>query len=416
MKDRHVNKQIEPSGRRRLSLVALLVIFLSCASLFPTPVFSQTLDEAVAEQLGTSCTILLAGGFLSNLNEPLRSICLGGGSGGTNFPPSSTGGGAGTPTTLPGIVKERMEREKKADEGSTVIELSRSLNFFFSAEHEELDRKVTTFEDGYDSYILRFTAGVDLQITESLVTGLALDTSRHKGDYLSDGSFENDSYGIIAFGMLFPTDRTFLQVYGGYASMSNKRERLATFTDFDSVGAITISVTGTPDVGYNSYKYSAGLMAGYDLPLGALTIGPRAGIDWSRTKYDTYSETDVEGLSGLELTFYDDKEKSLFTTLGLTTSVAGSTDFGVVVAEQGIYWKHEYEMDQREVEVSFVGDTRAKRFTYKTEMPDRDSFEFNAGLLFALPKGIQAFVNFRTLLGHNFLDNHAETIGMRYEM
>ncbi len=98
-------------------------------------------------------------------------------------------------------------------------------------------------------------------------------------------------------------------------------------------------------------------------------------MDWVYTDFENYSE---KGNSGLELTFYDDDMTSLQTTL----IVQGSTDIsiktrkGMVMSLQGsLAWKHEFDKDQRDVEVSFVDDTRAKRFTYQTEKPDRDFFE-----------------------------------------
>ncbi len=73
------------------------------------------------------------------------------------------------------------------------------------------------------------------------------------------------------------------------------------------------------------------------------------------------------------------------------------------------------EMNQRDVEVSFVSDTRAKRFTYQTEDPDEDFFELNTGVMFVLPKGTQVFAEYRTLLGHKFFDNYSFSAGLRKE-
>ncbi|MDH5669093.1 MAG: autotransporter outer membrane beta-barrel domain-containing protein, partial [Nitrospira sp.] len=84
------------------------------------------------------------------------------------------------------------------------------------------------------------------------------------------------------------------------------------------------------------------------------------------------------------------------------------------VPHASVDWKHELSNDQRNVQVSFVGDMRAKRFTYQTESPDRDWFEINAGVSAALPHGLQSYVNYRVLVGHSFFDSHAGMIGLRY--
>ena len=69
----------------------------------------------------------------------------------------------------------------------------------------------------------------------------------------------------------------------------------------------------------------------------------------------------------------------------------------------------EFDLDQRDLEVSFVDDPREnpKRFTCETEKPDRKFFEFNAGVSVVLPNGIQGFANFRTLVGHSYFDDYA---------
>ena len=402
---------------RRVVAASLFAVFLLASVLFPGNANSLTLDEAVTAQLEIvevnfvfkECGLLLGSDVAANkLVGGLFNICDRGLPAGASSTPETSGGGAGTPTALPGIVKERMEVEEEAGEDSAVMKLGRRLNLFVSAEYDGLNRKVTAFEDSYRSDILRLTAGVDLQITERSVAGIALDTFRHDGVYGGGGGFKNDSYGIILFGSYLPTDKAFMQAYGGYALQSNERNRTAAFTDEEE-----IVWPGSPAADYNADRYSVGLLVGYDHPIGGLTISPSVGLDWAFTDYGTYSET--EG-SGLGLTFHDDEETMLQSSVGLSSSVAASTDFGVVVAQQSVYYKHEFKQDQRDVEVSFVEDNLARRFTYQTKKPDRNFFEFNAGLVFVLPRGIQAFVNFRTLFSHKFLDSHAETIGFRYEL
>jgi len=416
---------------RRLKVKSLIGVMLGVVILLPVAGFAQTLDEAVAYQL----EVVVDGGarvpcfrlmgtttdrqdFLNALGDGLHDICKrGGGSGGPGGPSAlSSGGGAGTPTSLSGIVKARMEREEEADEDSAVMALNSRLSLFVSGEYEELDRKVTTFEDGYDSDIWRLAAGLDLLATERLVVGIALSTSRKNGDFNGGGNFENESYGIVAFGSFLPTNDTFVQISGGYTISSNERKRFATFTDENEDIWPKDVYPARPTADFDVDQYSAGILTGYDYSLRGFTVGPRIGIDWTKTKFETYSEGG--GDSGLELIFYDNDATSLQSSVGLGGSFATSTDFGVVTMQGGLDWKHEFDQDQRNIEVSFVDDLREnpKRFTYETEEPDRDFFELNAGVSVVLPNGMQGFVNFRTLLGHSYFDSYAGTIGMRIKL
>jgi len=278
---------------------------------------------------------------------------------------------------------------------------------FVSGEYESLDRDVTTFEDGYTSDIWQLTVGADVQLTERSVVGAAFVGSDQSGGFVGGGDFTVDSIGVLVFGSFLPTDETFIQASGGYARRSNERNRVARFVSDD---VTPFSRTGVPAADFDPDEFSAGILAGYDYVAGNVTIGPRIGLDWINTDFKSYSE---RGSSGLELTFHDDDMTSLQTTLGVQGSAAISTRYGVLSPQVSFAWKHEFQNDQREVQVSFVYDTLAQRFTYQTQPPDRDFFDLNMGLVFVLPKGTQVFANYRTVLGYSFFDSNAFSVGLR---
>ena len=162
----------------------------------------------------------------------------------------------------------------------------------------------------------------------------------------------------------------------------------------------------------NADEYSAGMLVGYDFVVRNYTIGPRVSVDWIQTDYDRYRE---KGESGLELTFYNDEETSLQSTLGVEGSAAFSTSYGVFLPQVTFAWKHEFDDDQRKIDVSFAGDTESAQFSYKTERPDRDFFELNVGLVFVTAHGVQVYGNYRTLRGHSYFDSHAGILGLRVD-
>ncbi|MGH8525949.1 MAG: autotransporter outer membrane beta-barrel domain-containing protein, partial [Gammaproteobacteria bacterium] len=393
---------------------------------------AQTLDQAVARQLQADadnrCVVLLGGDvnqidpntFLNPvLTGPLQRLCAPGVPGAsTTGASSSAGGGGATSTTLPRIVEKRLrekrgekEEEKGAVSADTVTRWIRGVNLFFSGEYEDLEREVTTFEDGYESDIWRLAVGADRQFTDWLMAGLAFDYYRHDGDFVGGGGFETYSYGLLAFANLSPWDRSFIQLSGGWARKDYERKRFTSFVQpFD--GASDESVQGFVEGGYAGDEFRAGILSGYDFTWNEFRIQPRAGLDWVRNDFDTYRE---HGNTGLELTFHENDEDWLQSTVGIKGAMNISTGFGVLVPQVSFDWKHEFKDDQRSLAVSFVGDTRAKRFTYLDEAPERNFYVVNAGVSTVLPHGIQAFVNYRALVGHSFLEGHAGTIGMRIE-
>jgi len=408
-----------------LGTIKIILMTIIAFNYLPMPetAIAQTLDEAVTEQLkigpllGLPCEKLLFNRSVADLLEggALREdICDRSAPIGNAFPSQSTGGGAGTPTTLPSIVQKKLDEEKEDKSVDATNESGERFGFFISGGYETLDRDVTTFEDSYSSDILRLTIGSDANISKRLTVGLAFDTSNQNGDFGNGGGFDVESYGLVGFGLYRPTNNSFIQIYGSYTLKSNERKRFATFTETEkSSGEITLSISGRPDADFDVDQYSAGGQIGYDYQHSGLTIGPRAGLDWIYTDFDTYSE---KSDSGLALTFHNDEVTSLQSHIGLLATFTTSTSFGVVTMQPSLFWKHEFEQGQRDVEVSFVEDLEAKRFTYQTEKPDRDFFELNAGVSVVLPNGIQGFVNFRTLLGHSYFDSYAGTVGLRVEL
>jgi outer membrane autotransporter protein len=299
----------------------------------------------------------------------------------------------------------------------------RGVSGWGAGEYEDLDRDRTRFEDGYDSDIWRVTVGADYQFTDRFVAGLAFDYYRHDGDFDGGGGFTNDSYGLLAYSTFLPMEQVYMQVFAGYARKDNERRRISSW-DLNNI----LVTGGSIDSDYNGNEYQLGALAGYDFPINNVTISPRVGFDWRRLEYDSHKETgsakegsliedgDIQlgDPTGLELRFDDDGQTSLQTRIGVQTSVALRTNFGIVVPQASFDWMHEFKNNQRDVDVSFVEDLNKTRFTYETAKPERNWFEINAGVVTALPNGLQLFGNYRTIVGHSFFDSHAGTIGLRF--
>ena len=92
-----------------------------------------------------------------------------------------------------------------------------------------------------------------------------------------------------------------------------------------------------------------------------------------------------------------------------------SLDSGVVLIEQSILYRYETDEDQRDVEVSFVEDTRSRRFTYQTEKPDRDFLQIAVGATLILQNGLQLSLGYRGISSHRFLNSDGVEFGFRKE-
>jgi uncharacterized protein YhjY with autotransporter beta-barrel domain len=377
--------------------------------IFPFAGNSQPLDGAVNQQLAAGavtrnpCEVLLGSDPVTVLKGGLFNICTRI-IPGTGPSPSSgaAGGGQGTASTRPGVVKERMDEgrgEKETEEGEADIALEfGKVGVFLSGEY-------------YDSIIRRVTVGADVQMTRHALAGLAFDTHSQDGRFDGPtGNFDVDSYRFLAYGSFLPVANLNVQVSANYGIVSTERDRGAAFVEETSGGVFT--AIGTPKADFDADQYGVFVSAGYDFPIGTVTLSPRAAYEWQRIAYETYSES---GFSGLELKYQDFDITSSLSSLGLLGSIAISTTYGVLVPQASFDWKHEFDLDQQDLDVSFVDDTRSEKFEYENEKPDRDYFEINAGLVFTMPRGFQIFGNYRTITNHSIFDARAGTVGVRYD-
>jgi uncharacterized protein YhjY with autotransporter beta-barrel domain len=284
------------------------------------------------------------------------------------------------------------------------------LGFFATGLVESLNRDITTFQDGYKSNILGITAGADYRFSKKLVAGLALSYSNTDGDFRGGGNFSTNSYGGIAFASFLPTDKTFVQITGGYTRNNYLVSRAASaFIDPDR------AVNGLASSNSNGNVYNLGFLSGYDQPIGRFTVGPRAGLNYSHTQIHDYTET---GGTGIELKYDKQYINSLQSVVGVQGSAAFSTGLGVLVPQLNADYIHEFANSQRFIHVQFAEDFRANptKFTFQNDVPVRNYFNLGTGLLMVLPNGWQPFVSFRAMVGNEQFNNYAGTFGLRIEL
>jgi outer membrane autotransporter protein len=409
------------ASRRRFATKSLLAALLWTVVLIPAAVDCKTLNDAVTEQLEVSdniaCGVLLGDDESDVLGGNLQNFC--GVTGGPNNVGSSAGGSAATATTLPAVVQERLKDAREEEEPETsgasadsVMEIGR-YGVFISGEYENLDKDRTKFQDGYDSIVRRLTVGGDIQFSKRILAGLAFDTYGQGGRFNKNpGNFDVDSYRFVAYGSFLPIGDLYVQVSANYGITSNERKRFAEFEDPGNPVLGDDRVEGAPRSDFDADQYGAFITTGYNFRLGAVTLTPRAGYEWQRVAYEAYRES---GGSGLELKFDDYDITSSLSTLGLQGSIAIGTRYGVLVPQASVDWKHQFDLDQQDLKVSFVDDTRSKKFEYQNEDPDRDYYEINAGLVFVMPNDFQVFGNYRTITSHSRFDSDAFTLGLRYD-
>lgn len=438
----HRQKSLSQSKRTMVlcsfSKSLILFSFFSIFSIgLDLPAYSQTLDQAVAARLDVNCTGL--GSLFQgtdgtaalgiDIGANLNAICatpgtgagasVGGGSGAVQ----STGVSVSNSTALKrlaeargGEIREEGVVTKTDHQGVAVsVESGRiwnSLSLFGSGNVEYLERDVTTFQNGYTSTILGLTGGADYRFNNKVLGGVAFTFQNQNGDFKnSGGAFSRNGLGGTIFASFIPTQKTFLQIVGGFIRNNHNVSRSVSYVT--TLDPRTFS--GRASSNSDSNEFSASILVGYDHLISKVTVGPRVGLNYSNTQILNYSEV---GGTGLELVYDDQWINSLQSVLGMVVSMPLSTGIGVFLPQISADFIHEFANSQRSVTVHFAEDLRANptRFKFLTDGPVRDFVNLTVGVSAVLPHGIQPFANFRAMVGNEQFTNYAGTFGIRVEL
>ncbi|VUD47967.1 hypothetical protein TDB9533_01135 [Thalassocella blandensis] len=394
-----------------LTVVTTGALFSFCAS-YSNLSTAQSLDDAVQTQLATgtgglACRVLFAGG--GNPTGNLLEICerttpLG-------AEPGSSGGASATPASLP--FEQTAGDDTRARETSE-IQLDSNWSLFFTLENGSIDRSQSSLEGPYDSTIQRLIAGTTYRVNSQLSISGLIDTSTIEGDFENGGNFKDESTGVNFMTSYQYNDQISGQISAFYQKMSSERERIASFGDTYN-GFQLPTWDGTPDADFSPDKFGLAGNIDYDFTYKRFSIMPQIGIEWFKTDFGTYSETDDLD-SGLQLTFHDDVMESFQTKVGVTTSYPINTSKGVFIPQVSLDWRHEFEHEGRFVAVSFVEDLNSTKFTYKSNDLDANFFDVNVGGVFVFPHGYQGFFNIQTLVSNTLYDSLIFSAGLRMEL
>lgn len=290
-------------------------------------------------------------------------------------------------------------------------QLTNRWSVFSSFEHTSSKQAVSSLLDAYTANQQRFNIGFNYLLSGSTNIGFLVNRRTNEGDYDTGGDFADDSIGAIGFIELGLGDEGFLQLSAGREAVNTERNRLAEFSI--SGEGPTPSTKGQPksDFSYTQTQLSAQL--GSSWMLGATKLTPSLAVNWRLNDLGTHSEA---GDSGLEITTYNDTQKFLQGLAGVRASWVANFSWGVFAPQLEANFIREFENKGREVEVSFTGDTRAKRFTYNTPQGDSSYWGISAGGVFILTNGWQLFADLESYSGYEDFKQSIVSLGIRAEL
>jgi len=405
-----------------------------------SPVGAQTFDQASAANLVSVCAASDGPGATIQTGSNLTAVCtvINNNAGGSIFSaiPSGTanqGGGALT-------VEQRLQSVREAEEekptgssgtdafaldtrgrsdvaqlripppgGSTpelAIDLGPGVGAFVSVGATALNHHNNRYEDGWESQLPAITLGADYRLADWMLLGLAFNYTYFDGTYDDGGGFDKHIFGPLLYATFLPFERTFVDLVLGYARSEARNNRLATAFN----GGGQQAARGHTSADYGENLYSASALAGYDHPIGNVTVGPRLGLAFSHSQVGSFEE---DGDTGLELRYSSLNQTSVQSSLGLQASATYPMSWGVLVPQASAAWVHEYANDARNIDARLVEASPAPQFTFKREQPARDWAVIGIGASALLPNGLQPFVQFATMQGNENFVSYGGTAGVR---
>jgi len=264
------------------------------------------------------------------------------------------------------------------------------------------------------------------------------------------GDFDGDDYSVAGYAISRFADKGFVLGQAGLGFRDNEYSRnVCAFDVFNAPEEVPIiqrtfagSVSGEPD----GENYQARLLTGYDWEKSGFKFGPRIGGEISHSVIDSYTESESaiggrtpdapEGTfddlsdaeledftedqgrlpSGATLAYEDQDYTSIRSRVGFGLAWEKDLDGVVMTPYSEAYYIHEFDNDQRDIVVRFAGDNRgddAVRFSFKTDPPDRDFFEFKGGLNIRFENEVQIFSDASGIVGNDLYDSFKVRVGLR---
>ena len=229
------------------------------------------------------------------------------------------------------------------------------------------------------------------------------------------GELDSDSQSLTAMINGAFANGWWVQSYLGYRNLEYDGVRNIAYQLVVNAGTPQEAEFDVADLASSSTdgdQLIAGIGFGKTLARGGWSFTPQIALDFADTDIDAYAE---QSGNGLAQRFSGQSVKSLNLSAGMQISRAISTGFGVLQPYGRLAWQHEFDNDARELTSSFVGDSSGATISYATQSPDRNFGDLSFGLAMVFANGKSAYIGYRHLLEHRFLDDGQLQIGGRFE-
>lgn len=263
-------------------------------------------------------------------------------------------------------------------------------------------KKATTLTSGFNADTYGMLVGADYRISDQWFAGSALNFAATRAELNSNtGNMKHATTVLALYSSYYFRDQFYLDGVLQYGK-----------ENFDSVRKINYlggdaKITGQTD----GNPFSASIGGGMDAYPWNWNFNTYARASYFAVDIDKFRE---QGTTGWELQIGKQSVKSITTLLGMRVAKSISTRIGVFTPGAHYEWQHEFDNDAREFSAQFLEDPSVP-FSLETNNPDRDAFNFGAGVVATLPGGRTAFLQVASTFGQDLGTQRRIDLGFRME-
>jgi len=293
--------------------------------------------------------------------------------------------------------------------GSAGESMTSPWGVFVSGVFGRVKREQTSQEDGFTLQTLGMTLGADYRLNEKLIAGGAMGFARSDVDISNNaGDMAVDGINFAGYATYYISQKTYIDGIVSYNRHRYDSTRNIRFVLNNN--AVDAQAKSKPD----GRLLALSMGAGHEFYVKQGWLASAEGrLDYASSTIGAYDET---GAGGLNLSLEEQQSDSLVSSLGLQTSYAHSTRWGVLVPQLNMGWQHQFKGDAIRIKGQFINDRFGTTFQFKTDNPDRDYFGLGLGLSAVLPNGNMVFIQVATTLGRDKYEDYYLSAGARFEL
>ncbi len=316
------------------------------------------------------------------------------------------------------IVSEQDLKELSGGNAGDEDLLGDRLGIFINGDLGMGEKDATDGEDGFAYDSTGFTVGLDYQVNNNAVLGLAGGVNQSTSDFdttttVSGGSLETENNSLSTYALFYQGDWFFDSILTfGQGSFDMERSILIKSNNDNAVAedeGANRTALGEADTEQLSFSFGGGI----DLRSGNKTLAPYFRLNIMDIEIDAFEETGAESLN---LKVEEQSIQSSTSAIGFRVSSVSNTSFGVFVPQGHLEWVHEYSDSSRQITMIYVNDPRENKLVVETDDPDRDYFSLGLGASAVFKGGTQAFIDVKSILGLKDFTETAVTLGVRFAL